>query len=157
MNRIFSMTSVVLALGLLVGCATLLSAMISGGTAVPGDFQVEEVLVRYRPVGQYPAHAQYLLVRTDRGLAMFEREKDGSGALFETHWTDEEGDHFAAWLGRRIAWVFVVPRDRTKPAKRYVYQYKRFSFSSPFSISGNRVIPKDPRNKEPVTMLFPKE
>jgi len=100
------------------GCA---AAFMKGGTLVKPGFVPPETLVRYRAEGQVPAGYDYLLVRTEQGEAMFERAANGSGALFETHWSDDAGDHFAGWVATSHGYEFVVPKDRQQPASKYVY------------------------------------
>ncbi len=155
-----------LALFLLLGCA---SVFMQGGTIVPEDYQVQKVIVSYRAEGTVPERIQYFLVETDRGLAIFERSEDGSGCLMQTHWQDDQCDHFAAWIspsyvpkrfqGRKFgagmgpAYEFVVPFDRSKEAKKFVYEKGTYRVQA---IDGMwRPVPKDPKT-EPVATLIPK-
>jgi hypothetical protein len=103
---------------LAIGCA---SAFMKGGSLVGAGYQPPKVLVSYRTEGTAPAGVKYLLVRTETGEAIFEKSPDGSGALMQTYWRDDKGDHYAGWVVRRHGYEFVVPLDRTKEASRYVY------------------------------------
>lgn len=111
---LFAMSALVIA----TGCASM---FMKGGSLANAGYQPQKVLVTYKAEGATPPGTTYLLVLTERGEAMFERSPDGSGALFETRWTDDQGDHFAGWVATSHGYEFVVPRDRGKPAKRYVY------------------------------------
>jgi hypothetical protein len=104
---------VVLPLAALVGCATP-----GGGRLVKRDYK-PNVLVSYQSEGDVPPGVRYYLVREGAGLAMFEQSEDGTGVVFERHWVDHHGDHFAVWAGS--AFEVVVPRDRAQPAYRFEY------------------------------------
>ena len=107
----------VILLFLATGCA---SWFMNGGALVDEDYY-PNVIVKYDAEGTVPAGVNYLLVRTEEGEAIFERSLNGSGALFLNHWEDEDGDHFAGWVSKRHGYEFVVPKDRTQPAKKFVY------------------------------------
>jgi hypothetical protein len=107
-----------LALVIATGCASM---FMKGGSLAPAGYQPQKVLITYKADGAVPQGATYLLIMNEKGEAMFERGADGSGALFETKWSDDKGDHFAGWVATSHAYEFVVPKDRKKPAKRYVY------------------------------------
>jgi hypothetical protein len=92
------------------------------------------------------------LVKTDKGEAIFERSPDGSGALFETYWTDSEGDHFAGWVATSHGYEFVVPKDRKKPAKKYVYPSGYYELKEKDGIT--RPVPNT--SIDPVATLIPK-
>jgi hypothetical protein len=68
-----------------------------------------------------PPNVVYQLVNTEWGEAMFEKSPDGSGALFLMRWQDDDGEHFGAWVATSNGYEFVVPLDRTKSVKKYVY------------------------------------
>lgn len=117
---------------LLIGCAFISSCALAlhGGSLVSKeDGSIKETLVTYRAEGTVPAGATYYLVKTEKGLAMFEHGQDGSGALFENHWEDADGDHFAAWIylpgggNSRHGYEFVVPKDRLQSVSKYVYPW----------------------------------
>lgn len=139
----------------LVGCASM---AIHGGSLVSKrDSSVSEVLITYRAEGTIPEGITYQLVRTENGLAVFEKSPDGSGALYETHWKDSDGDHFAAWVylpgggSSRHGYEFVVPSDRTKEALRYVYPWGTYVIQE---INGiKRPVPAS--SVEPVARLIP--
>lgn len=108
------------AAAMLAACASM---FMKGGSLVDPGYAPPQVLVSYRSEGPTPPNTDYLLIRTERGEAIFERNTaNGSGALFETRWSDAEGDHFAGWVAMMgIAYHVVVPKDRRQPAKRFVY------------------------------------
>ena len=120
-ERTVSKTAVGLAVLALVLSTACASMFMKGGSLVPAGYQPQKVLVTYAAEGAVPQGASYLLVQAEKGEAMFERSADGSGALFETRWTDDKGDHFAGWVATIHAYEFVVPKDRKQAAKRYVY------------------------------------
>jgi hypothetical protein len=139
----------VLALVLSTACASM---FMKGGSLVTVGYQPQQVLVTYRAEGTVPPGATYLLVRTEKGEAMFERSADGSGALFETRWTDDKGDHFAGWVATSHAYEFVVPMDRMQAAKRYVYPAGFYTLQS----VGGQERPVPVAAVEPVATLIPK-
>lgn len=108
-----------------IGCGLLLAACASmfmkGGALVKSNYKPNKILVSYRAEGPAPAGVEYQLIETADGPAIFERSPDGSGALFLTRWRDNDGDHFAGWVATSHGYEFVVPVDRKKNAKRYVY------------------------------------
>lgn len=132
------------------GCASM---FMKGGTLVPKGYKVQKVIVAYRAEGTVPARVQYFLVETDKGQAIFERSEDGSGALFQTHWIDDQGDHFAGWVATSHGYEFVIPTDRTKEGKKYVYPVKTYRIKMIDGIQ--RPVPNDPKT-EPVARLIPK-
>jgi hypothetical protein len=155
---------------LLSGCATVMSTFSQGGKVVTKDYNIQKVIVAYRAEGEVPARVQYFLVETDEGLAIFERSEDGSGTLIQAHWQDDQGDHFASWViplpgfsflfeRPRLsgccgpAYEFIVPLDRSKKAKKFVYPKQTYSIKKINWIS--RPVPKDPKT-EPVATLIPK-
>lgn len=134
---------------LVTGCA---SAFMKGGTLVKEGYQPKRVIVAYKAVGTVPPNVEYQLVETEKGTAMFERSNDGSGTLFETHWKDGQGDHFAGWVATSHGFEFVVPADRKKEAKRYVYPKGYYTLTT---INGiERPVPSVAL--EPVAKLKPK-
>ena len=83
---------------------------------------------------------------------MLEQSPDRSGVLFQTRWEDEVGDHFAGWVNTSHGYEFVVPKDRTKQAERYVYPA---GFYRIMEIDGiKRPIPNT--QMQPVATLIPK-
>jgi hypothetical protein len=157
----------------LLGCASVQSSFLHGGTLAPAGYKVEKVIVAYRAEGTVPARMQYFLIETGEGLAIFEREEDGSGSLIQTHWQDKQGDHFAAWVsvpgipsagcltdlttlpsrkGRGgPAYEFVVPIDRSKEAERFVYERGTYTIWELDGIS--RPVPKNPETKAVATLI----
>lgn len=133
----------------LVACA---SAFMKGGALVSSGYKPTKVLVAYQTQGPAPAGIEYQLIETPDGPAMFERSPDGSGALFLTRWRDVDGDHFAGWVATSHGFEFVVPVDRTKNAKRYVYPKGTYRL---VEVDGKtRPVPKT--KVEPITQLVPK-
>ncbi len=117
MNRLGMIVAAVV-VTVIAGCASM---FMKGGSLAPAGYQPPKVLVTYQAEGAVPPGVTYLLVQTEKGEAIFERSPDGSGALFETKWTDEKGDHFAGWVATSHAYEYVVPKDRRQAAKRFVY------------------------------------
>ena len=137
----------VLPLLLATGCA---SWFMNGGALVDEDYY-PYVIVNYDAEGTVPVGVKYFLVGTEDGEAIFERSLDGSGALFLNHWEDEEGDHFAGWVSKRHGYEFVVPKDRTQPAKKFVYPAGYYTI---LEINGiERPVPVT--EIEPVATLIP--
>jgi len=94
-----------------------------------------------------------MLVLNKKGEeCVFERESDGGGTLFELHWKDDKGDHFAAWFIH--AYEFIIPEDRTLPAEKYVYPDG--TYTAKYVDGQQRPVPNDP-DVEPVAKLIPKE
>ena len=139
---------VIICLFLVVGCASM---FIGGGALVPAGYKPQSVLVTYRAEGTVPAGVRYMLVQTEKGSAIFERSPDGSGTLFQTIWRDEQGDHFAGWVVTSHGYEFIVPLDRSKPAKKYVYPSGYYSVKEINGIS--RPVPATAM--EPVAQLIP--
>jgi len=74
------------------------------------------------------AATEYWLIRDGGGIALFEREGTGDGAIIENHWTEDDGDHFFVWVKGSHGWEYVFPRDRNEDGVRLVYPkgtYKR--------------------------------
>ena len=130
------------------GCASM---FMKGGSLAPAGYQPQKVLVTYKAEGAVPPGATYLLIMNDKGEAMFERSVDGSGALFETKWSDDKGDHFAGWVATSHAYEFMVPKDRNKPAKRCVYPAGFYTLQS----VGGRERPVPVTAVDPVATLTP--
>lgn len=138
-----------------LGCSSW--AWHGGAVVSEDDLTTVEHLVDYRTEGTVPDGASYHLVRTPRGVAILEHAPDGGGTLFENHWVDEAGDHYAGWVyfpgggDGQHAWEFVVPKDRAGEALRYAYAGGTYEVKE---IDGvKRPIPDEP--VEPVTRLIP--
>jgi hypothetical protein len=139
---------VIICLFLVSGCASM---FIAGGSLVPAGYKPQNILVTYRAEGTVPAGVRYLLVQTEKGPGILERSPDGSGTLFQTTWRDDQGDHFAGWVVTSHGYEFVVPLDRSKPAKKYVYPK---GFYSTKEINGiSRPVPTTAM--DPVAQLIP--
>ena len=140
--------SIGLASLLITGCASM---FMKGGTLAPAGYTPVKILVSYRAEGTVPPDAKYLLVQTDKGEAIFEKSSDGSGTLFETFWKDAKGHHFAGWVATSHGYEFVVPEDRTKPAKKFVYPKGFYSIETVDAIARPVPIP----GIDPVATLIP--
>lgn len=149
MNSRRKVLMVVLAVAFVAGCASM---FMKGGSLAPAGYQPQKVLVTYTAEGTVPPGISYLLVQTEKGEALFERSADGSGALFETKWTDDKGDHFAGWVATSHAYEFVVPKDRKKVAKRYVYPAGFYTLQT----VGEQERPVPVTAVDPVATLVPK-
>ena len=140
--------------GCLAGCASM---FLGGGSIVSDDYKMPKVVVAYRAEGTVPARVEYFLVESEEGLAMFERSEDGSGTLHQTRWTDEQGDHFAAWVKGGSAhghgYEFIVPLEKSKNAKRFVYPAGTYTVKTIDGI--RRPVPRNP-DTQPVAVLIPK-
>ena len=146
--RGFRFHFIMICLLLAVGCASM---FISGGSLVPAGFKPQNILITYRAEGTVPPGVGYQLVQTEKGTAILERSPDGSGTLFQTSWRDEQGEHFAGWVKTSHGYEFVVPLDRSKPAKKYVYPKGFYSIQEINGIS--RPVPTT--TMEPVARLIP--
>ena len=67
------------------------------------------------------AAVEYWLIEEDGGVALFEREGAGKGAIIQNHWTEDDGDHFFVWVKGSHAWEYVLPGDRSEAGVRRVY------------------------------------
>ncbi len=133
---------------LLTACASM---FMQGGSLVPAGYNAN-IVVNYDGKGTVPPGITYHLVKTDKGEAIFERSPDGSGALFETHWTDSDGDHFAGWVATSHGYEFVVPKDRKKSANKYVYPAGYYELKEKDGVT--RPVPNT--SIDPVATLIPK-
>ena len=131
-----------------VGCASWFAR---GGRLVSEQYN-PVILVNYDIEGPIPPNTSYHLVKTEKGEAIFERSADGSGALIETHWKKDGADHYAMWVRRSHAYEYVMPEDRTKPGKKYLYPAGFYQLET---IDGvERAVPVTP--VDPVATLIPK-
>jgi hypothetical protein len=123
-----------------------------GGSLVSANYKPQKILVTYGTEGTVPPGVTYLLIETDRGMAIFERSQDGSGTLFHTHWRDQQGDHFAGWVATSHGYEFILPLDRSQPAKKFVYPKGYYSVTEIDGVS--RPVPMT--QMDPVARLIPK-
>jgi len=92
-----------------------------GGTVVDGNYQPKKILVTYRIKGDSSEKVKYYLIETPGGKdAIWEKASD-AGSIFEAYRETEKGDHFSAWVVGNKGFEFIIPKDRTKNAERYVY------------------------------------
>lgn len=163
-NRLFitACSLLVIAAVFLTGCTTIKNTHFQGGTIVPNNYHVPNIIVTYQAGENCPARIQYFLIETAKGLAIFERSEDGSGALFQDNWQDENGDHFVGWVspirskhatGGGPAYEYIVPLDRSKEAKRIVYPKMKYKLE-PVG-RAMRPISTDPE-KRSICTLVPK-
>ncbi|NQV03773.1 MAG: hypothetical protein HQ542_14075 [Bacteroidia bacterium] len=141
---------------MLVPCSLMVNGqswLLDGGSFVKKKKAPKEILVRWDAEGEIPDEATYMLVLNKKGEeCVFEREADGGGTLFELHWKDDQGDHFAAWFLH--AYEFIIPFDRTKPAEKYVYLVD--TYTEKYIDGVKRPVPNDP-DIEPVAKLIPQK
>ena len=150
----FNRTSLALLFVFLFGCSTHIATFLQGGSVKSNDYTPPEILVSYDAKGVAPPGYTYNLARTEDGLAIFEKNReDGRHSLIETHWQTKKGDHFAAWVYRGPAFLFVIPKDRTKKAERYAYKFGTYSLRKVDGIE--RPIPHK-QKKKPDTVLIPR-
>jgi hypothetical protein len=112
--------------GFFMGCTSIGSLMTQGGTIVDQDYQPNKILISYRAEGSVPEKAQYFLVETDAGLAIWEKIDAGAGGLMEAYRKTDQGEHFSAWVVGQPASEIIVPFDRSQPAERYVYPVGKY-------------------------------
>lgn len=150
MNNNLKILITLLIFSILAGCASM---FINGGTLVSEGYKIENVMVAYRTEGIVPERIQYFLVEIDEQQAIFERSEDGSGVLFETHWKDSQGDHFSGWVYKRHGYEFIIPTDRLKEGKKYVYPVNTYRIKT---INGiERPVPND-KTVKAIARLIPK-
>lgn len=149
-NLINAVLIIITGFFILNGCASM---FMKGGALAPKGYKPQKEIVAYSAEGTVPTGVKYFLVGTDKGEAIFERsDADGSGALFLTRWTDDQGDHFAGWVAKSHGYEFVIPADRSKEGKKYVYPVNTYRIKMMDGIQ--RPVPNDPKI-EPVARLFP--
>ena len=140
-----------LALLLAAGC-------IHGGRFASNSLAGKRILVAYRSEGRADSRPEYYLVETEKGIALFERVPGGIGSLIKNHWREADGDHFAIWgevLGSRVpAFEFVLPVDRTKKGKAFIYPEGSYSV---LKIEGRYRPATSIPNPPPSFWLVPKE
>lgn len=135
--------------GFFMGCMSTGSLLLQGGTLVESDYEPNKILISYRAEGNVPDKAQYLLVETDTGLAIWEKVDDGAGALMQAYRKTDQGEHFSAWAVGQPASEIVVPFVRSQPAKRYVYPVGKYEAKR----GTMAVVPL--AEFEPVALLYP--
>lgn len=123
---------------------------------MPKDYQPKKIIISYRTKGSAPLNAKYFLIETDKGLAILEQVENGKSALINAHWRDIQGDHFAGWKSlldiKSTALEFVIPLDRSKAAKKFVYPEGTYAILKVNGVS--MPVPNYPRTK-PDTWLIP--
>jgi hypothetical protein len=135
------------------GCAKMLNPMMMGGTLVHPEYKPPKILVSYRADGELSPDIKYYLVETEKGEAIFEEVKNGTSALFTTHWRDDRGDHFTSWVAGGPGYEFIVPIDRSKPAHRYLYPVNQYKADRKKGVGVGAVVPK--KSFEPKNTLTP--
>lgn len=132
------------------GCATVGKLVYQGGVLVDQDYQPKKILVSYRAEGEIPPKTKYFLIETKNGeQAVWEKVEDGMGALLQAYRETDKGDHFSGWVVGRPGIEFIIPKDRTKNAERYVYPVGKYK-----ALRGSMaVVPLE--EFKPVAILFP--
>src|SRR5207237_5411411 len=111
-------------------CNALVLAILSvgcihGGRVASNSLEGKRILVSYQTEGRANSTAEYYLIETKRGLALFEPVPGGLGSLIKNHWREGDDDHFAISgevLDTRVpATEFVLPADRSKNGKADLY------------------------------------
>jgi hypothetical protein len=126
-GSIMQRVSVVLAsAGLLLGgCASM---FMNGGKLVddPSSLAVKASFVAPNctasdgsPISG-PSDIMFQLVQDGPQLAIFERSRDGSGAVITNTWADAQSDHYFGWVQRQ-GWEYVIPRVPGVQPMRLVY------------------------------------
>lgn len=133
----------------------ILSGCISGGSLNLGKASgYNKTLVSYR-LEHGGSNVNYCLVETEKGLAFLEQEQGGNSTLANLHWRDSDGDHFAVWisfLSRQGGAVeYIIPFDRTQPAKRFHYPVGSYTIIDMNGIE--RPIAVDPARQSPVRLI----
>jgi hypothetical protein len=132
------------------GCASVGNLLLQGGDLVEEDFKPHKVLVSYRAEGEIPKNTKYFLVETKDGEeAIWEKVENGQGALVKAYRETDKGDHFSGWVVGQPGIEFIIPKDRTKNAERYVYPVGKYK-----ALRGSMaVVPLE--EFQPVTHLIP--
>jgi hypothetical protein len=142
--------------GMLVGI--LASGCIHGGRVAFSSLDGKKIVAAYRAEGRGSSHPDYYLIQTDRGLVLFERVPGGLGSLIKHHWREADEDHFAIWgelLDTRVpAFEFVIPADRTRKGKAFIYPEGTYSL---LKINGRYRPETAIPNPIPSFWLVPKE
>lgn len=104
------------------GCASVLSSLLQGGTIVGDDYQPKRIIVSYRAEGVVPENTKYFLIETKEGEeAIWEKVTDGRSAICTAYRQTEQGDHFSCWVPGQNGFEYIIPKDRSKEAKRFIY------------------------------------
>ena len=149
----------------IIGCTSSLSMLLSGGEIVKSNYVPSKILVTYKPVVlNNGKKAIYYLIDTSKGHAIYETTQGQRNSICSMHWDDAENDYFGCYIGGRDAWRYIVPKDRTKDAKRYHYRiisgfprhkYINGGFEIRTILGVKKVIEKDPSAAVPI-ILSPK-
>jgi hypothetical protein len=139
-----------LSLLLFANCMTTGSAMLIGGSVVKG-YVPSKILVEYEAEGIYPEGSHFYLIETESGTAFYQQDADGAGMIMETMWFEENTVNFsAAFFGYGPAYIYKVPKDRSKNAERYVYDQGTYQ-----GTPGHRTrpMPNNPKEKPDATLI----
>lgn len=131
---------------------------IHGGRFASNSLEGKRIVAAYRAEERPESRREYYLLETADGPALLERVPRGVSSLIKNHWREGENDHFALWgefLDSRVpAFEFVLPVDRTKKGKAFIYPEGTYSI---LKIDGrNRPATAIP-NPSPTFWLIPKE
>ena len=146
------MTVCMLLIFLCTGCATFLSFFAQGGRILPSDYVPQKIIVSYRSEDTTLKGTHIHLVETEKGrLAIFEQSINGMHSLVEMRWESTKGDHFGIWVNNGPAFEYVVPKNRTMNAERYIYDYGTYKVRT---IGGlKRLVPNVPKSKPDIVLI----
>lgn len=109
---------------LVAGCTAIGSAMLIGGSVVKENYTPSKVLVTYTPLGNMPEGTQFMLIEHRGRPAMYRRDIDGTGILYEKSWEEDGKDYFAAaFYGNGPAFIIFVPADRSQEGGLFEYPH----------------------------------
>jgi len=146
--------SVIITFSLLFSGCLAMAGMYSYGTKFVSDsYKIPKIIVAYNTDGIVPEGVEYLLIETQDGLAVFERELGGGGTLIKNHFQDEKGDHFFGGIIGGVCFEYVIPIDRTKEGYRYVHPNGSITSKK---IDGIEYIASKNPDVKPVTKLIPR-
>lgn len=137
---------------IVAGCTSMGSAMLIGGSVVQ-DYKPSKIVATYKPLGNMPDGTQFYLIEMRGRLAMFREDSDGSGMIYEKHWTDKGNDYFAAaFFGNGPAYIAFVPSDRSLEGGLFIYEHGSYEGGPPGD--RKRPTPYNPKS-EPDFRLIP--
>jgi len=61
---------------------------------------------------------------------IFERYNDGHGSLYQTHWKDSLGDHYAVWVPTSSAYEIVLLQDLNAIGSKFIYDNNYFTIEN---------------------------
>lgn len=141
---------IVLVLSVFSGCTPWERLVFQGGSLVEPSYQPTKIVVSYRATGAIPEAAKYYLIETREGEeAIWEKVDGEKSALFKAYRETDKGDHYSGWVVGQPASEFIVPKDRSRDAEKYVYPVGKYK-----ALKGSMaVVPLE--EFEPVAILIP--